>query len=178
MRLIADGVIDGVLNIEMSQDETDWVPVASFQAPGHKTLEFVAPFMRVRHANNQLGSTPTVSIGAINDDTAQRPINVIAPAANLSIDSALSEFATLALDQSVTIDDIINCEAGDVIELAISQEAAFTVTWGGLFLWEGGTPPTITTGAGARDLIELHVIAVDAAGVATEVWGEFAQAFA
>jgi hypothetical protein len=177
--IIVDGVIDGVVQIQTSEDDVTYTDLCAFQTPGHKTVEITSQFVRSNHVNNVLGSTPTVSLGSINDDTAQQPENVIAPAANVSIDSALGQSASLLLDGiSVTVDNITNCEVGDHIELVVRQNAgAETLSWGAAFQWPGGTAPVISAGAGAVDKIELYVAAVDASGVATQVLGTVAQNF-
>lgn len=176
--IIVDGVIDGVVQIQTSEDDVTFTDLCAFQTPGHKTLEITNRYIRANHVNNVLGSTPQVSIGSINDDTAHKSAQSIAAAANVSLNAALGDKGLLELDQSITIDDIINASVGDHLELKIAQDGTggWTVSWGASFLWPGGTAPTITPGAGAIDKIELFVTAVDANGVATEVLGTFAGA--
>jgi hypothetical protein len=172
--------LDGVVKIQTSEDDSVYTDLCSFQTPDQKTLEVVARYVRVNHVNNALGSTPRVSIGAINDDTAHKPTNVITPDTNISVDVSLSDKASVVLDQSITIDDLINCEVGDHLEFVIAQDGGgtFLVSWGASFLWPGGTAPVITAAANSIDKVELFVAAVDANGVATQVLGTFDQAFA
>ena len=177
--IVVDGVINGVVQIQTSEDDAVWTDLCAFQAPGHQTLEIVARYLRVNHVNNLPVTAPTISVGAVNDDTAHKPLNVLVPAANMSIDVSLATVAHLTLDQNVTIDSLINCEAGSILTVAIDQGAGGnTVAWAGAaFQWEVGTAPVITAAAAARDLIRLTVIAVDVNGVATDVRGEFLQAY-
>jgi hypothetical protein len=73
--VIVDGDIDGTVQIQTSEDGTDWVDLCVFQFPGHKTLEITTRYVRANHVNNALGTTPTVALGAINDETSQSEID-------------------------------------------------------------------------------------------------------
>lgn len=173
--IVVDGVIDGVVRVQTSEDEVDWVDICSFQTPGHCSMEVVAGFMRVQHVNNDLGSTPTVAVGAINDDTAHKPLNTLVPGVNVTVDGSLSDSHEIVLDQNVIIDNPINVEAGQRLVFSIRQDGAglHTVTWGSAFLWAGGTAPVIPTGANSESLVEVFVRSVSAAGVAVVALGTF-----
>lgn len=88
--IIASGDISGVLNVEVSQDNTDWIPLASFQTPGIKSFEVAAPFMRVVHVNNVLASTPVVDVSSPKQNAPTRYI----------VDAALRTVPGAVLEQN------------------------------------------------------------------------------
>lgn len=65
------GTWEGVVIIEISEDNVTWSQCMGFQNPGYQSKEFVAQFMRVRRSGTAvLGlppGTPNVDVGAIND---------------------------------------------------------------------------------------------------------------
>ena len=173
-------LLDGVVQVQTSEDNAVWTDLCSFSTPGHKTLEIIARFVRVNHVNNALGSTPTVSIGAINDDTAHKPLLVLDSGTNVVWDAALGTSALLTLTGDVEMDNPLNCEPGMLLKLIMLQDAggANAATWGTAFQWAGGTDPVITVAGDAVDRLTGTVMTVDADGVATRILMEFAQAFA
>jgi hypothetical protein len=172
--------LDGVVQIQTSEDNATWTDLCGFSSTGHQTVEVTARYMRVNHVNNTLGSTPTVSVGAINDDTAHRPINTLASGTNVELDVGKGDKHILTLLGNVTIDNPINCEVGDVIELIVAQDGAgaHTVAWGTAWQWRGGTDPIISAGANAVDRLNGIVMTVSATGVATRILTDFGQAYA
>lgn len=174
-------LLDGVVQVQTSEDNAVWTDLCSFTTPGHKTLDIIARFVRVNHVNNALGSTPTVSVGAINDDTAHKPLLVLASAfGSVPWNAALGTSAQLIMVEDVAIQGPINCEPGMILNLILVQDGAggHAVTWNAAWQWAGGTDPVITVGADAVDSLRGIVMTVNAAGIATRILTEFAQAFA
>jgi hypothetical protein len=64
--LIAGALTDGTTHIEISQDNTSWLEIESFAAPGHFSRPVVAQYMRVRRTNGSAG-TPVIYVAAAND---------------------------------------------------------------------------------------------------------------
>jgi hypothetical protein len=69
--------------------------------------------------------------------------------ANVSWDLDDNQVTTITADQNVVMDDPTNMKDGGIYVLHIIQDATGTriPTWGSAFLWEGGSPPTLTTTA-------------------------------
>lgn len=173
--------MDGVVQVQTSEDDAVWTDLCSFQGPDEKTLEVTARYMRVNHVNNTLGSTPRVSVGAINDDTAHKPdLQTLVSAANVAWDASLGTKALLILGENLTVDNPINVEPGMVLDIVMQQDGTGgrTAAYGSAWEWPGGTNPVITVAIGAQDTIRGVVHAVSAAGVATQIHATFAQAFA
>jgi hypothetical protein len=65
------GTWEGVVTIEISEDNASWAQCATLQNPGYVSAEFIAQFMRVRRAGTTvLGlppGLPNVDVGAIDD---------------------------------------------------------------------------------------------------------------
>ncbi len=174
-------LLDGVVQVQTSEDDAVWTDLCSFSAPGHKTLDIIARFVRVNHVNNALGSTPTVSVGAINDDTAHKPLLVLVSTSNsVPWNAALGTSAQLTLVEDGAFVNPTNCEPGMILNLILVQDGAgaHVATWGSAWQWAGGTDPVITVAADAVDSLRGIVMTVDADGNATRILTEFAQAFA
>jgi hypothetical protein len=66
------GTFRGTVNIQISEDGTDWATCMTFTGPGIQSKSFVAQFMRVQRTGVPTNSPglPVVNVGAINDATA------------------------------------------------------------------------------------------------------------
>lgn len=65
------GVFSGQVVIEVSTDGTsDWNNIVAFQAPGQKSFEATADWMRVTRTSPAGGVTPVVAVGGASDVTA------------------------------------------------------------------------------------------------------------
>ncbi len=82
--------------------------------------------------------------------------------ANVAVDGALSNNFFLDLSENVIIDNPSGVVAGQIINIAIDQVGGFTVTWASAWLFAGGAP-TVSPGAGAKDMISGLVLTTDGA---------------
>lgn len=85
--------------------------------------------------------------------------NVIVKLANVSWDLAANQAAVLTLDGNLVMDNPTNHKAGATYVLVLIQDGTGSRTilsWGSEFLWSGGTPPVLSTGAGKIDLASCY----------------------
>ncbi len=77
--------------------------------------------------------------------------------ANIAWDAEAIQFASVTLGGDRVLDNPTNLVAGQRYYLLVTQDGAGTrlLTYGSAFLWPGGTAPTLTTAAGAVDLLEF-----------------------
>ena len=79
--------------------------------------------------------------------------------ATLAINRALGEYCTLAMSSSITTMTATGWPTSGTrgrIRIEIVNGGAFTITgWPTGTIWPGGTAPTITSGSGKRDIVEL-----------------------
>lgn len=92
---------------------------------------------------------------------AQRvtPVALSISSGVVNIDASLSNIYTLTLNANVTSVTISNLTAGTNFDLHITQDATGgrTMTgWNSAFDWAGGTAPTITSAATAKDFISFE----------------------
>jgi len=75
--------------------------------------------------------------------------------ATVNTDASGSNNFTLTLATNATLANPTNLVAGHVYNWIITQDGTGgrTLAYGTLFKWPGGTPPVLSTGAGAVDLI-------------------------
>ncbi len=88
---------------------------------------------------------------------------VLTDAANISWDASKGNHAVVTLGGNRTLDNPTNVEPGQLYTLRVIQDGTppRTLTWGGKFLWAGGTAPTLSTGAGD---VDVFVFVVSSAG--------------
>jgi hypothetical protein len=92
---------------------------------------------------------------------AQRvvPVSLSISSGVVNIDASLSNIYTLSLTANVTSVTISNLSAGTCFDLHITQDGTGgrTITgWNSAFDWAGGTAPTITAAANAKDFISFE----------------------
>jgi hypothetical protein len=94
-------------------------------------------------------------------------------AASVPVDLSAGKASRLVLDTDVTL-SLSNPTSGGKYVFIIRQDGAggHTVTWPASVKWPGGTPPTITAGAGAVDVVTLFYD-----GDSTEYIADFIQDF-
>jgi hypothetical protein len=77
----------------------------------------------------------------------------------LAINRALGEYCTVAMSASITTMTVTGWPASGTrgrVRMEIVNGGAFNITgWPTGTIWPGGTAPTITSGSGKRDMIEL-----------------------
>lgn len=97
--------------------------------------------------------------------------SVTASGAATTIDFANGRNVKLTLNASTTI-TLSNPISGLGCSIYVKQGGSYTIAWPSTVKWRGGLAPTITTGAGARDLIGMIYESVD-----NIYLGDFSQDF-
>ena len=97
---------------------------------------------------------------------------MIVKLANVSWDLAANQVTSLTLDGNLILDNPTNLVDGATYILIVTQDAssAFTLTFGSVFKWGGGTAPTISTGNSAVDVLTFI-------SDGTSLYGSFIQDF-
>jgi hypothetical protein len=92
---------------------------------------------------NKTITNPAVTTQALTDQ------------ATVAWDASLGNIATLTITASRTMGGPTNLKTGGSYVLALTQGGAgsFLITWNSVFKWPGAIAPTLTTTAGAKDLI-------------------------
>ena len=102
------------------------------------------------------GVSSLVSLGTAQEWTAQQNFNNTALTFDATQDWALTanQVATLTLDDNTTFDAPTQMVDGAFYSLIIIQDGtgSRTASWNAVFKWAGGTAPTLTTTASAKDV--------------------------
>jgi len=94
--------------------------------------------------------------------------NVIVKLANVSWDLENNQVTSIILDGNLVFDNPTNLVDGAIYHLTVKQDGvgSRTATWGSVFKWPGGTPPTLSAGVNAIDHITLVAYGTDLLGKA------------
>ena len=102
------------------------------------------------------GVSSLVSLGTAQEWTAQQNFNNTALTFDATQDWALTanQVATLTLTDNTTFDAPTQMVDGAFYSLIIIQDGtgSRTASWNAVFKWPGGTAPTLTTTASAKDV--------------------------
>lgn len=87
-------------------------------------------------------------------------VQVLVDQPNIAWDVRDGEIARVTLGGTRTLDNPTNFNVGDVLVLEVVQDTTGgrTLEYGSAFTWPGGTPPTLSTGAGERDILTFLAI--------------------
>lgn len=91
---------------------------------------------------------------AIAEKLTGTPQTVDADIALTDIDCSAGHNVTLNLLSNTEI-TLSNLPEGDRAILFVSQTGSFAITWADTIMWRGGSSPTITSGAGALDILTV-----------------------
>jgi hypothetical protein len=108
----------------------------------------------IRKALGATGSTLTVD-GNLSDGMSWLPAGqVLTDGATITWDVPAGHHAQVTLGGNRTLAAPTNLIAGQVYTLHVVQDGtgSRTLTWNSVFKWPGGTAPTLSTGAGKRDV--------------------------
>lgn len=130
-----------------------------------------------------IGGTPDAEIPSVwaGKDVAQAftkaqrgAIVALTDGATITPDFALANNYSVTLAGNRTLANPTNIVAGQSGSIFITQDGtgSRTLAWGGYFKFEGGTAPTLSTGAGAIDRLDYAIKS------ATEIHARLAKAVA
>ena len=93
-------------------------------------------------------------------DAAQRSaISAISSSANITIDFSISNCFSLTLTNNATIENPSNLVAGQSGVITITQDSvgARALAFGSAWKFQGGTIPSLSTGASSKDVLVYYV---------------------
>ena len=79
----------------------------------------------------------------------------------IQLNCCASNVFRIQLGENATVLAPNNPISGQVINIIVKQAGSFTLAWNSVFKWPGGSAPTITTGAGAKDIITCQYDSAD-----------------
>jgi hypothetical protein len=122
---------------------------------GPTTGADAAPTMRALVAADMSALLAAVNVFTKNQCVA--PV-ALTDGATISVDASLSNNFTVTLGGNRTLSNPSNLTAGMVLNFAITQDGtgARTLAYGTVFKFAGGAAPTLSTTAGAKDLMSCY----------------------
>lgn len=97
--------------------------------------------------------------GGGSSASTRNAVTALATSGSVAIDYDLGDYFTLALAGNVstfTFSNLPGAGFGASLMIRITQDSTpRTVGWPGSFEWEGGTPPSVSTGSGVVDLLAI-----------------------
>jgi hypothetical protein len=101
-----------------------------------------------------------VGVSTAHEWTAQQNFDAatLTDGANIAWNLNTGQTATVVLGGNRTLDNPTNMKDGASYALLVKQDATGgrTLTYGTAYKWPGGTPPTLSTGANAVDLLTFY----------------------
>lgn len=121
-------------------------------------VPFVAPSGAAWGAITGTLSSQTDLAAALAAKAANRDaVSALATSGSVGVDASLGDYFTLALAGNVstfTFSNLPGSGHGCTLAIRITQDStARTVGWPAAFKWAGGSPPAVSTGSGAVDLL-------------------------
>jgi len=107
-----------------------------------------------------LGVTGTTTVGRIDVDQAKATVQSLTDATTIAWDASAGHVATVTLEDNRTLGAPSNLLAGSTLVLAVTQDGtgSRTLAYNAVFQWQFGTAPTLTTTAGATDVLTFYCI--------------------
>ena len=134
--------------IQLSQITTDSAPLTGTPtaptAAANTNTQQIANTAFVMNKHNFVG-TQSVTPSSLTIVT-----NVV------NVDASLSNNFNLTLSANATLANPTNLVAGTTYTISITQGTSFTLAYGSLYKFAGGTVPSVTTTAGAKDLLCMY----------------------
>jgi hypothetical protein len=140
--------------------------------PGFPALTFPATGAETFPADTNLsaGRQPQTELFTLNalHGYTRTPYN-LTDASTISVDASPSSLLNITLTgTSHAFGTPINVMAGQVFRIAVIQDStgSRTASWHGVYKWQGGSAPTLSTTAGRIDLMTIICDQVSSANVA------------
>lgn len=109
----------------------------------------------VVHDNSQAGGYPVASLHNAQEYSATQNFNAttLTDGATINWDASANQVTSVTLGGNRTFAAPTNMVDGGAYVLIVVQDGtgSRTITWNSVFKWVGGTAPTLTTTASARD---------------------------
>ena len=110
----------------------------------------------VVHDNSQAGGYAMANLKTAQEFTATQNFNAttLTDASTVSWDASANQVTSVTLGGNRTFGAPTNQKDGAVYVLIVIQDGtgSRTITWNAVFKWVGGSAPTLTTTASARDI--------------------------
>lgn len=168
------GTYKGQVLIQISEDNSAWETCFAFDTSGGVQSKIVlAQFVRVRRVGvpSVAPGAPVVNFGACDDPAYLGAQNIwtksqtvaqvtLTDAAEIDVDASLSNNFELELTgENGELQNPTNTSSGVTLNFAIRQDGTggHTLSFDTAYKFPGGTAPTITTDAGAEDMISCYV---------------------
>lgn len=104
------------------------------------------------------GESVTSSFNVVVNGQGYSPTLTLTDAATINWDTDSGQVATVTLGGNRTVAAPTNLESGSFYALEIVQDGtgSRTLAWNAIFKFTGGTAPTLSTAASARDYISFR----------------------
>jgi hypothetical protein len=108
------------------------------------------------------GVLSTDDAATVRSDLGERVVE-LEDGATIDVDAALANSFRVTLGGNCTLADPTNLHDGQVLYLRIQQDGtgSRTLSFGGMYMFEGGVAPTLSTAAGAMDFMVCQYDAAD-----------------
>lgn len=125
--VVAGAITGGTTHIEVSEDNTDYLALKSFNGIGHFSKEFAAQYMRVRRTG-QSGGVCTVYVAAVDDPASSADAGIYAPPEKWAMSDVEAELTDedLSCLVSTSFDTIKAIRAGSIVGLSTRFTEAIT----------------------------------------------------
>ena len=151
-----------------------------YHSGSHGYLNVVTGNLEIRTNGSEAAITCTANAGVdLYYDTAQEfatvsggvklyghsesVITALTSASSVTIDFSLSNHFSITMGHNIAFGNPTTESVGQSGTIVLTQDGtgSRTASWGSLFLWAGGTAPTLSTAANSVDRIDYFVAAAD-----------------
>ena len=149
--------VDAVTTVTSVSDANTFICTGgtSLSTSGNVTVKFVVTFgsnSYIVNLNSITGALTLTSTLTVTGTGYSLPIT-LTDASTIAWDTDLGQTATVTITDNRTFGAPTNLKNGAYYGLAVYQDStgSRTITWNSVFKWTGGTAPTLSTDASAKD---------------------------